>query len=177
MAAHHQVGEKQAQPAVALVDPPDSQRVNGGASHPGPKVDRVVVEKAKRTLSLYCGQARLKSYPVALGRHPSGPKRRAGDLRTPEGCYTLDWRNPDSKYFRSIHISYPNVREQQEARRTGQDPGGEIMIHGAPQDPAEHARLLGKGADWTAGCIALGNRDMQEIWDAVEDGTPIEILP
>lgn len=177
MAAHHQVGEQQAQPAVAPVDQPSGKRVNGGPSPPGPKADRVVVEKAKRTLSLYRGQERLKRYPVALGQRPSGPKRRAGDLRTPEGRYTLDWRNPDSTYFRSIHISYPNARELQEARRTGRDPGGEIMIHGAPQDPAEQARLLGKGADWTAGCIALSNEDMQEIWDAVEDGTPIEILP
>lgn len=151
--------------------------MHGGTSHSGLKADRVVVEKAKRTLSLYRGQERLKSYPVALGQRPCGAKRRAGDLRTPEGRYTLDWRNPDSKYFRSIHISYPNAREQQEARRTGQDPGGEIMIHGAAQGPAEHARLLGKGADWTAGCIALRDEDMQEIWDAVEDGTPIEILP
>ena len=119
--------------------------MNGGPSHPGLKADRVVVEKAKRMLSLYRGQECLKSYSVALGQHPSGPKRRAGDLRTPEGRYTLDWRNPDSKYFRSIHISYPNARELQEARRAGQDPGGEIMIHGAPQDPAEQRRRLDGG--------------------------------
>ena len=166
------MGEEQTQPAVAPV-----QRVQSGTLHRRPKADRVVVEKAKRTLYLYRGQECLKSYPVALGQRPCGAKRRAGDLRTPEGRYTLDWRNPDSKYFRSIHISYPNARDLQEARRTGQDPGGEIMIHGAPGDPAEQSRLIGKGADWTAGCIALCDEDMQEIWDAVEDGTPIEILP
>ena len=178
MAAHHQVGEEQAQPAVAPAHPLSVQSVHGGTSQREPRADRrVVVEKAKRTLSLYCGHRLLKSYPVALGRRPLGPKRHAGDLRTPEGRYTLDWRNPDSMFFRSIHISYPNARDRRHALAMGRDPGGEIMIHGAPQDLAEQARLLGNGADWTAGCIAVDNEDMQEIWEAVEDGTSIEILP
>lgn len=171
------MGEKQAQPAIAAFHPHSGSRGNDSPLTRERRADRVVVEKAKRTLCLYCGHEVLRRYPVALGQRPLGPKRCAGDLRTPEGHYTLDWRNADSKYFRSIHISYPNRRDCQHARSLGQDPGGEIMIHGAPGDPTERARLLGKEADWTAGCIAVQDEHMQEIWDAVEDGTPIEILP
>ncbi len=171
------MGEEQAQPAIAAFHPQP-----GPGTHDSPqarefRADRVVVEKAKRTLCLYRGQEVVKRYPVALGQQPLGPKRCAGDQRTPEGRYTLDWRNADSKYFRSMHISYPDRRDRRHAHSHGLDPGGEIMIHGAPGDPGESARLLGKGADWTAGCIAVRDEHMQEIWDAVEDGTPIEILP
>ena len=171
------MGEEQAQPAIAPFHRHPGSGENDSPPTREPRADRVVVEKAKRTLFLYRGQEVLRRYPVALGRRPLGPKRCAGDLRTPEGRYTLDWRNADSKYFRSIHISYPNRRDRQHAHNLGQDPGGEIMIHGAPGDPAERARLLANGADWTAGCIAVRDEHMQEIWDAVEDGTPIEILP
>ena len=141
------------------------------------KADHVVVEKARRRLSLYRGTDLLKSYPVTLGRRPCGPKRCAGDMRTPEGHYVLDWRNADSKFFRSIHISYPNAHDKHAAHLRREDPGDDIMIHGAPSSPAERARLLGNGADWTAGCIAVSDADMLEIWAAVDDGTPIEILP
>lgn len=171
------MGEEQAQPAVAAFHAQPGPGTQDSPPTGEFKADRVVVEKAKRTLCLYRGHEILGRYPVALGQQPLGPKRCAGDQRTPEGRYTLDWRNADSKYFRSIHISYPNRRDRQQAQGLGQDPGGEIMIHGTPGDPAERAHLLRKGADWTAGCIAVQDEHMQEIWDAVEDGTPIEILP
>ena len=173
MATHHQVGEKQTQPAVESAWRP----LPAGTPQSVNKADRVVVEKARRQLCLYQGADLLKTYPVALGQRPCGPKRCAGDMRTPEGCYVLDWRNPDSRFFRSIHVSYPNANDQRNARLREEDPGGDIMIHGAPASPGDRARMLGGEPDWTAGCIAVCDADMLEIWEAVDDGTPIEILP
>lgn len=137
----------------------------------------MIVRKAARTLYFCRGHAVLKTYCVALGRQPRGHKRRSGDSRTPEGLYRLDWRNPDSRFFRSSHVSYPDDGDRRAARERGEDPGGEIMIHGQPVRPAEKARLLGKGEDRTAGCIAVQEHEMLEIWNAVEAGTPIEITP
>ena len=177
MATYRQMGEEQAQPAIGPVCQSPDRLPGTTASNSWGKADRVVVEKSRRMLSLYRGRDLLKAYPVALGRRPCGPKRRAGDLRTPEGRYVLDWRNPDSKFIRSIHISYPNAQDLRIARLRGEDPGGEIMLHGAPGSPAEMARLLSKGADWTAGCIAVHDEALREIWEAVDEGNPIEILP
>jgi murein L,D-transpeptidase YafK len=115
---------------------------------------------------------------VALGDNPVGHKMREGDERTPEGDYVLDWRNPNSQFYRSIHVSYPNERDRLFARALGHDPGGMIMIHGKP-NYISSPRVLAEydRRDWTNGCIAVGNQDMDEIWTAVKDGTPIRILP
>ncbi len=141
------------------------------------KADYVVVKKTERKLYLYRGIKVLKTYHIALGQQPDGHKQRSGDSRTPEGIYTIDWRNPNSKFFRSMHISYPNSSDSSGARERGDSPGGAIMIHGQPSNWAEKARLLFNEYDWTEGCIAVQDHEMVEIWNAVEDGTPIEVMP
>lgn len=143
---------------------------------PGTTADRVVVEKGTRTLSLYRGAKLLKSYKIALGKNPVGPKRREGDGRTPEGSYVVDFRKADSKFHRALHISYPNAEDRRRARERGVNPGGAIMIHGLPN---------GRGAigashrvrDWTDGCIAVTNEEIEEIWRVVPNGTAIVIRP
>lgn len=140
------------------------------------KADKVVVHKAARRLLLLRNGEVVKSYRIALGQNPAGPKQRQGDGRTPEGRYSLDWRNPESRFYRSIHVSYPSARDISRARQRGLPPGGNIMIHGLPEGleviGATHAKW-----DWTDGCIAVTNAEMDEIWSRVEDGTPIQILP
>lgn len=143
---------------------------------PGSQCDRVVVEKAARRLSLYRGQTLLKSYRVALGRVPVGPKEQEGDQRTPEGSYRIDFHKPDSDYHRALHISYPEQRDIDRAAAQGVSAGSDIMIHGLPNGRgwigAFHRR-----SDWTAGCIAVTDQEIEEIFRAVPDGTPIEIRP
>ena len=141
-----------------------------------PHVDRVLVIKSERRLYLIRDGKRIESFRVSLGQEPEGHKLFAGDNRTPEGQYTLDWRNPESDYYRSIHISYPNSEDRRKARAWGQDPGGNIMIHGLPND-ADKWNFAFEGLDWTDGCIAVNNRAMDEIWRRVTVGTPIEIRP
>jgi murein L,D-transpeptidase YafK len=140
------------------------------------KAERVRVLKSRRVLQLLDADRVLKSYPIALGRHPVGPKERLGDGRTPEGFYIIDHRTARTPYHRALHISYPNVID---LRRTGAaraNPGGAIFIHGMPASFGHHdpVRFF---VDWTDGCIAVGNIAIEEIWDAVDDGTVIEILP
>jgi murein L,D-transpeptidase YafK len=155
----------------------------GCASKPEPPksrhIDRVVVKKGERRLELHWGGEVYRSYKISLGDNPKGHKMMEGDERTPEGNYILDWRNPNSSYYKSIHISYPNALDRSVARSLGVSPGGMIMIHGLPNwlsSPSladEYRRL-----DWTDGCIAVGsNAEMEEIWRLVRDGTPITILP
>ena len=143
----------------------------------GAKADYVVVKKAERKLYLYRGSEILKAYRIALGKQPDGHKIREGDSRTPEGIYTLDWRNPNSRFYRSIHISYPSKTDNRDARERGDSPGGAIMIHGQPSSWVEKTKLLFNQDDWTEGCIAVQDHEMDEIWNAVDDGTPIEIIP
>jgi murein L,D-transpeptidase YafK len=138
--------------------------------------DKVLVLKKDRTLALLDHGNVLKKYKVALGGEPVGPKNVQGDHKTPEGIYVLDHRNEHSQFYRSLHISYPNADDQAKARKLGKDPGGDIMIHGLPNGfgwigKAHRAR------DWTDGCIAVTNEEMDEIWRAVPDGTMIEIRP
>lgn len=140
------------------------------------RADRVVVRKADRLLELYDGDELLKSYTVSLGRNPVGDKQQQGDARTPEGKYMLDWRNARSQFHRSLHISYPNAEDRASARKRGVAPGGDIFLHGSPNGLAGSEELLA-GMDWTDGCIAVTNREIEEIWRAVADGTPITILP
>lgn len=140
------------------------------------RADRVIVMKKERTLTLISGDKVLKIYKVALGGDPIGPKRMEGDHKTPEGSYILDRRNPKSKYYRSIHISYPSEEDRERARKSGVSPGGDVMVHGLPNGfgwlGATH-----RTQDWTDGCIAVTDQEMDEIWNAVPDGTPIEIKP
>jgi murein L,D-transpeptidase YafK len=120
----------------------------------------------------------VREYRINLGDSPNGHKERQGDERTPEGDYVLDWRNPRSTYHKSIHVSYPNGEDKASASARGLDPGGMIMIHGRP-NYIDSPRILAEydNRDWTNGCIAVKNAEMDEIWVAVRDGTPIRILP
>jgi murein L,D-transpeptidase YafK len=150
--------------------------LNGTVNGTAFKADRVVVFKTERKLVLMRGEAVIRVYDVALGRYPKGHKVSDGDQRTPEGGYTLDYRLPRSAYHKAIHISYPNDEDTARAAALGLSPGGRIMIHGLPNQVSawqvNHPKL-----DWTQGCIAVTNREMDEIWAAVDDGTPIEIYP
>jgi len=140
------------------------------------KADLVIVRKSKRILQLLRDGRPFKTYQIALGPQPQGPKRMAGDGRTPEGVYTLDWRNPNSNFYRAIHVSYPEPHDLEPARRWGVPAGGLIMIHGLPNGvPAQ--RVGHPWSDWTDGCIAVTNQEMDEIWRLVDDGTTIIIYP
>ncbi|SEF88780.1 L,D-transpeptidase catalytic domain [Jhaorihella thermophila] len=137
----------------------------------GPEVTSIVLNKGARRLYLLHGNEVLKSYKVALGFAPVGPKRVRGDGKTPEGTYVIDRRNPNSDFHLSVGISYPNRRDIELARAMGMDPGGDIFIHGQPNPGVKK----GKGPDWTAGCIAVKNREIEEIYAMVRLGTPITI--
>lgn len=140
------------------------------------RADRVVVEKGLRRLTLLRDHRVLESYRVALGPSPVGAKQCEGDGRTPEGLYSIDSRNRDSAYHRALHVSYPERRDVENARHVGCRPGGAIMIHGLKNGfgaiGAAHASV-----DWTAGCIAVTNEEIEEIWRLVPNGTPLEIRP
>ncbi len=138
--------------------------------------DRVVVEKAKRSMHLVQNGRVLKSYRVALGQDPVGHKVQQGDSRTPEGVYIIDFRREQSRFNLALRVSYPNAQDRQFAAARGVDPGGEIYIHGQPNGGVNPARLV-NGRDWTDGCIAVTNPEMSEIWALVRDGTPVEIRP
>jgi len=140
------------------------------------RVDLVRVDKSERRLDLIADGKVLRSYSIALGGDPVGQKYREGDQRTPEGRYLLDWRNPDSIAHKSIHVSYPNAGQVEAAKAAGIDPGGMIMIHGQPNGYGWWGWLL-QLVDWTDGCIAVTDSEMDEIWTMVSDGTPIEIEP
>jgi murein L,D-transpeptidase YafK len=147
--------------------------------HPLPSnstADRVLVEKSVRRLTLLRNGTPLKTYRVALGREPVGPKEQEGDQRTPEGIYQIDFHKEDSDYHRALHVSYPEQRDIDRAAASGVSAGSDIMIHGLPNGRgwigAFHRRT-----DWTAGCIAVTDLEIEEIWRAVPDGTPVEIRP
>ena len=140
------------------------------------RADRVLVLKKERTLQLLSHGKVIRTYKVALGGNPVGPKTRQGDHKTPEGEYRLDRRNAHSQYYKSIHISYPSGRDRAAANARGVPPGGDVFVHGLPNG----YRSIGaahRERDWTDGCIAVTDEEIDEIWDAVADGTPIEIRP
>lgn len=155
--------------ALAVVAP-------GGAEATLEVADKVVVEKSDRKLHLLKGERILASYEIFLGMEPEGHKQEEGDSRTPEGLYYLDLRNENSDFFLSIRISYPNARDRERARRLGVDPGGQIMIHGYPNEPRYTPEFYRSG-DWTDGCIAVSNAAMVDIWLMTRENTPIEIRP
>ena len=137
-------------------------------SYDGPAVTRVIVFKKQRRMLLLNGSRALKTYRVALGFAPVGDKKIAGDGKTPEGHYRVDRRNPDSRFHLSVGIDYPNEHDIAEAEALGQDPGGDIFIHGR----GDLTNLL---YDWTWGCIAVTNREIEEVYAMVRDGTPVSI--
>ncbi len=134
----------------------------------------ILVDKSDRTLTLYDGGTVLKTYTgLQFGDAPEGHKQFEGDERTPEGRYIIDTRNPNSAYHLSLRISYPNAQDRAYAEARGRSPGGDIFLHGQPNAlPA--GRIPG---DWTDGCIAVSNPEIEELWAAIPDGTPIEIRP
>jgi murein L,D-transpeptidase YafK len=146
------------------------------AHQSGVKADRILVLKSERRLLLLHGGKVLGSYPIALGPHPRGTKHAMGDGRTPEGVYTIDARHADSPYHLALHISYPSEVDRARSIAAHADPGGDIFIHGLPAwyGPIDPARFT---KDWTKGCISVGNTAIEEIWTAVDNGTPIEIRP
>lgn len=140
------------------------------------RADRIVVEKSRRLMTLYSQGKALKSYRVALGRGGPGPKLRRGDNRSPEGLYRISGHNPASDFHLSLRISYPSPRDLENARKRGEDPGDDIMIHGIGPGFG-WLRGLHRRIDWTAGCVAVTNAEIEEIYRAVPNGTPIEIRP
>lgn len=140
------------------------------------QADLVIVHKKEKTLTLLSHGRVLKTYKIALGGDPVGPKTRKGDHKTPEGNYVLDHKNEKSKFYRSIHISYPDAQDRARAAKLGVDPGGDIMIHGLPNGFGWLGKLH-RTHDWTDGCIAVTDEEMDEIWRAVPVGTHIKIFP
>jgi len=140
------------------------------------KADMVRVVKSENRLYLLKENEVIASYRVKFGANPKGHKQQQGDERTPEGSYFLTYKNSNSAFYRSIHVSYPNALDQENARAMGVDPGGDIMIHGQANG-WQWAGFLTQLVNWTDGCIALTNANMDEVWSAIDPGTPIEILP
>lgn len=151
------------------------QKVFTVATRKGP-VDRILIEKKERRLMLLSKGEVIKTYRIALGGNPVGPKERTGDNKTPEGTYVIDARNKDSRYHMSLHISYPNERDKKRARELGVSPGGNIMIHGIKNGLSwvgdRHTEV-----DWTKGCIAVTDEEIEEIEKVVPNGTIVEIRP
>ena len=140
------------------------------------RADLVVVDKSERLLTLYAAGVALRSYRIALGRAPTGAKQREGDNRTPEGRYLIDARNERSGFHRALRITYPSTIESSHAHDLGCSPGGDVMIHGLRHGLGWLGRAH-RAMDWTRGCIAVTNEEIDEIWRVVPDGTPIEIRP
>jgi murein L,D-transpeptidase YafK len=145
-------------------------------SAPEQKADSVLILKKDHVLELLAGGKVIRTYKVALGRGGLAPKEREGDGRTPEGHYFIDTRNAESHYHRALHVSYPDTEDRKRAAELGVSPGGAIMIHGLPNGMGwlggSH-RLY----DWTLGCIAVTDEEIDEIWNLVPAGTPVEIRP
>jgi murein L,D-transpeptidase YafK len=150
--------------------------VSSALAIPQQKATRVLVLKNEHKMQLFSGETVIKTYTVALGRGGLAPKQRQGDHLTPQGLYQIDRRNQDSRFYLALHISYPNEIDRERARKLGVAPGGDIMIHGI----ANGLGWLGSMqhmVDWTNGCIAVTDAEMDEIWLLVPEGTPIEIRP
>lgn len=138
----------------------------------GPPVTQIVVEKGDRQMFLLSGQKVLKAYDIGLGFQPIGHKQYEGDGRTPEGIYYIDRHNPNSQYHLSLGISYPDPQDKARAMMLGQQPGGDIMIHGRGAYGNKQ-----RNKDWTAGCIAVSDKEIEDIFSMVRPGTPVVIYP
>ena len=146
------------------------------ASYAKEKIDIIVIKKSERILYAVKNDKIIKKYNIALGRNPKGHKKKEGDKKTPEGYYFVDGKNAKSNFFLSLHTSYPNFHDRRVAAKNSVNPGEHIAIHGLPPINLL-AQYLYNGTDWTDGCIALNNSDMQELWDLTEEGTQILIKP
>ena len=140
------------------------------------KADKIIIEKEKRRLILFSKGKIIKLYKVSLGRNPKGAKTKKGDKKTPEGIYKIDYRIRNSNYHLALHINYPNQKDLERAKKQKVDPGGDIMIHGIKNGFGWLGRLH-RLIDWTQGCIAVTNQEIEEIWELVPDGTIVEIKP
>lgn len=149
---------------------------NAQSSRADLHADGVVVLKRERTLQLWEHGKIVKTHKVALGGNPVGAKTQQGDHKTPEGLYVLDSRNAHSQFYKSLHISYPSVHDRAAARAKGVSPGGDVFVHGLPNG-YRAAGAAHRLRDWTDGCIAVTDEEIDEIWAAVPNGTPIEIRP
>lgn len=153
---------------------------DGVFSTKAPKsADFILVDKTNKRMYLMLKNKVLKAYPIALGFEPLGHKQQEGDGKTPEGIYSISHKNPQSQFFLSLGVSYPNSTDRKSAAERGVSPGGDIMIHGLPNDPLKLklVSLIHPFYNWTEGCIAVTNEEMQEIYSAVRTGTKIEICP
>ncbi len=142
----------------------------------GIAADSLVVEKSLRRLTLWSGGLPMRTYDVALGGNPTGHKQAAGDRRTPEGLYHIDARNPNSRFHLGLHVSYPNAKDVARARAHGVAPGGDIMLHGLPNGQGQVGPLH-RAYDWTNGCVAVTDQEIEELFAAVPVGTPIRFVP
>jgi murein L,D-transpeptidase YafK len=148
--------------------------VKGGG--PVALADSIVIEKKMRRLTLYHLGRPMRTYQVALGRQPVGDKMGAGDRRTPEGLFYIEDRNPNSRYHLSLRLSYPDAAHRARAEALGVSPGGDIMIHGLPNGQGRIGAAH-RAYDWTNGCVALTDEEIEELWNTVPIGTPVEIKP
>lgn len=147
-----------------------------GLAPAGARATSIVIDKSARRMTLLRNGGVLAAYDIALGRAPRGHKQQDGDGRTPEGTYAIDFKNARSRFHLALRISYPNAADRDSARRRGVSPGGDIMIHGMPNGLGWLARAH-LWRDWTDGCIAVTNRQIDEIWPLVDVGTTVEIRP
>ncbi len=141
--------------------------------------DKVIIKKSTRMLYLSKGGEIFKKYHITLGKVPVGDKEVEGDMKTPEGVYLLDYRQFSNDYYKSLHISYPNERDKAHARSLGKSPGGMIMIHGTPPSwsLSPYGDWMNVLIDWTEGCIAMSNDDIDEVWSLTTNGTVVVIVP
>jgi murein L,D-transpeptidase YafK len=142
----------------------------------GTTIDRIVVEKSARRLSMFRDGNQIKTFRIALGRNPLGAKQEEGDMKTPEGIYKIDGRNPQSSFHLALHISYPSDEDNKRAATHGVPAGSDIMIHGI-QNGHGWIGAFHRWKDWTAGCIAVTDEEIEELWRVTPDGTRIEIRP
>ena len=140
------------------------------------KIEKLVVTKSKRTLDVYSAGRIIKTYKISLGRNPIGDKEFEGDKKTPEGHYKINSKNPDSEFHRNLGISYPDQSDIKEAQNRRVEPGGEVKIHGI-RNGLGFIGKFHRVFDWTAGCVALTDSEIEELYNRVEIGTPIIILP
>ena len=166
--------------ALSLINGTDSTRASASSSTPRASApaaaDSLVLTKSRRELVVYYHGNPVRTYYVALGLSPVGDKQRIGDNRTPEGLFFIQGRNPNSRYHLSLRISYPDATHRARAARLGVEPGGDIMIHGLPAEQAAFGAAH-RDYDWTNGCIAVTNKEIEELWRVIHDGTPIQIKP
>jgi murein L,D-transpeptidase YafK len=138
------------------------------------QIDHILIEKSARQLTIFRQGEAVRSYQIALGFAPAGDKVQQGDGKTPEGIFTINRRNPQSSYHLSLGIDYPQADDRNRAKTAGIDPGGDIFIHGQPNGLGKLATI---SYDWTAGCIALSDMEIEELWRVVGNGTTVEIRP